>query len=121
MRRVARGQKKYTWWERLRVKTGLSTNVLFPSLCATLFAGALAGGSSAVSAVVAAARGEDVSLWLPLASAAVSFSCLAVIGYGLALAPNPQPSDRDSSSSSSDTDSSGHCGGGGSGDISSMQ
>lgn len=111
----------YTWWERLLVKTGLSTNVLFPSLCATLFAGALAGGSSAVSAVVAAARGEDVSLWLPLASAAVSFSCLAVIGYGLALAPNPQPSDRDSSSSSSDTDSSGHCGGGGSGDISSMQ
>jgi len=81
----------YTWWERLLVKTGLSTNVLFPTMCATLFVGAIAGGSEAVSALGAASRGEDVSLLLPLASAAISLGCLAVIAYGLALAPKPQP------------------------------
>jgi hypothetical protein len=81
----------YTWWERLLVKTGLSTNILFPALCATLVVGAFAGGSEALSALQAAARGEDVALVLPVLSAAISFSCLAVIGYGLMLAPSPQP------------------------------
>jgi len=81
----------YTWWERLLVKTGLSTNILFPALCATLVVGAFAGGSEALSALQAAARGEDVAIVLPVLSAAISFSCLAVIGYGLMLAPSPQP------------------------------
>ncbi len=81
----------YTWWERLLVKSGLSTNVLFPTLCGTLFIGAFAGGNAAISALLAASRGEDVDLMLPLLSAAISVSCLAIIGYGLALAPSPQP------------------------------
>jgi len=82
----------YTWWERLLVKTGLSTTILFPALCGTLFIGAIAGGNSAVGALLATARGEDVPLMLPLLSALISISCLGVIGYGLALAPKPQPS-----------------------------
>jgi len=81
----------FTIWERLLVSTGLSTNVLFPALCLALLIGALAGGGEASSAIAAAARGEDVSLILPLLSATVSIACLAVIAYGLALAPKPQP------------------------------
>lgn len=73
------------------VGTGLSTNVLFPALCTLLLVGAFAGGNEAVSQLVAASRGDDVSLVLPLLSAFISVSCLAIIGYGLALAPKPQP------------------------------
>jgi len=81
----------YTVWERLLVGTGQSTNLLFPLLCVALLLGAIAGGGEATSAIAAAARGEDVSLILPLLSATVSVACLVVIGYGLALAPKPQP------------------------------
>lgn len=81
----------YTVWERLLVGTGQSTNILFPLLCVALLLGAIAGGGEATSAIAAAARGEDVSLILPLLSATVSVACLIVIGYGLALAPKPQP------------------------------
>lgn len=80
----------YTQWERLLVSTGQSTNVLFPSLCALLFIGAFAGGGEAVTSILAAARGEQVSLGLPLFSAALSAACLVVLGYGLALAPQPE-------------------------------
>ena len=41
---------------------------------------------------LAAARGEDVSLGLPLFSATISAACLVVLGYGLALAPQPETS-----------------------------
>ena len=82
----------YTIWERLLVATGLSTNILFPLLCVGLLVGALGGGSEAVSSLIAAAKGEDVSLFLPLFSATISAACLAVLGYGLALAPQPETS-----------------------------
>jgi len=80
----------YTQWERLLVSTGKSTNILFPSMCVLLFIGAFAGGEEAVSSVLAAARGEEVSLGLPIISALVSAACLVVLGYGLALAPQPE-------------------------------
>lgn len=80
----------YTQWEKLLVTTGLSTNVLFPALLVGVFIGALAGFSETASAVVAAARGEDVNVVLPVLSALVSGACLTVLGYGLALAPQPE-------------------------------
>ena len=73
------------------VKTGQSTNILFPSLCVALLLGAFAGGGEAVSSLLAASRGEEVSLGLPIISAFLSAFCLIVLGYGLALAPKPQP------------------------------
>jgi hypothetical protein len=85
----------YTQWEKLLVATGLSTNILFPALCVALFIGAFAGGEEAVSALIAASRGDDVSLGLPLFSAAISAACLAVLGYGLALAPQPETAKAD--------------------------
>ena len=80
----------YTQWEKALVATGLSTNVLFPALCVALLLGASLGFSETASAVVAAARGEQVNLALPVLSAIVSGLCLVVLGYGLALAPKPQ-------------------------------
>jgi hypothetical protein len=80
----------YTRWEQLLVSSGLSTNLLFPTLCVALMLGALSGGAEATSALFAARRGEDVNLVLPLLSAVLSTACLAVLGYGLALAPPPQ-------------------------------
>jgi len=94
----------YTQWERLLVSTGLSTNILFPALCLCLLVGALAGFEEAASALFAAARGESVSLGLPIVSALVSAACLVVLGYGVALAPKPQtslPSEAPSEASSS--------------------
>lgn len=80
----------YTQWEKLLVATGLSTNVLFPALCVALFVGAGLGFTETISALVAAFRGEDVNLVLPVLSALVSGACLVVLGYGLALAPKPE-------------------------------
>jgi len=80
----------YTQWERLLVATGLSTNVLFPALCVALLLGAGLGFTETASAALAATRGEDVNLALPVLSAIVSGACLVVLGYGLALAPKPQ-------------------------------
>ena len=91
----------YTQWERLLVGTGLSTNVLFPSMCVAMIflLGALASLSEAVSSISAIVRGEDVSmsagarrpaLFLPIASSLLSIGCLAVLAYGLSLAPKPE-------------------------------
>ena len=80
----------YTQWERLLVGTGLSTNILFPALVFALLVGAAAGLSELSSSLVAASRGEEVSLLLPILSAVLSGFCLLVIGYGLALAPEPE-------------------------------
>jgi hypothetical protein len=81
----------YTWWERLLVGTGLSTNVLFPTLVAALLIASLGGGVEVGTALAAKARGEEVGLLLPLFSAVLAFMGLAVVGYGLLLAPAPQP------------------------------
>ena len=75
---------------RNQVSTGLSTNVLFPSLVLALLFGAIAGFGEVASALAALSRGEDVSLLLPAVSALFSGFCLVVIGYGLALAPKPE-------------------------------
>jgi len=80
----------YTWWERLLVYSGQSTNVLFPSLVLALLIGALGGGYEAERAIYASIRGEDVNLLLPVLGGIVSLACLAICGYGLALAPKPQ-------------------------------
>ena len=80
----------YTWWERLLVGTGLSTNVLFPTLVLALILASLGGGVEVVSALSAKARGEEVGLLLPLFSAVLAAMGLAVVGYGLMLAPAPQ-------------------------------
>ena len=80
----------YTQWEKLLVATGLSTNVLFPALLLGVLLGAIAGFSETVSAILAAFRGEDVNLVLPVLSALISGACLVVLGYGLALAPQPE-------------------------------
>lgn len=82
----------YTNWEKLLVGTGQSTNIIFPSLCLFLFVGFLGGADEAATALLMAWRGEEVSLALPLLSAAVSFACLVVLGYGLSLAPQPETS-----------------------------
>lgn len=89
----------YTVWERALVGTGLSTNVLFPALCALLLAGMFAGWNDAIPTLLAAAQGETVSLGSDLAldvqsllsvcRIGVSSACLAILGYGLALAPRP--------------------------------
>ena len=81
----------YTWWERLLVGSGLSTNVLFPSLVLALLLASLGGGAEVGSALAAKSRGEEVGLVLPLLSAVLAFGGLAVVGYGLAVAPAPQP------------------------------
>ena len=57
-----------------------------------LLVGALLGFEEAISALLASARGESVSLGLPLLSALFSAACLVVLGYGVALAPKPQTS-----------------------------
>ena len=80
----------YTQWEKLLVATGQSTNILFPSLCVLLLVGSILGFSNTVSAVFAAANGEDVNLLPALLSTIVSGFCLVVLGYGLALAPKPE-------------------------------
>ena len=80
----------YTQWEKTLVATGLSTNILFPSLCVALLLGSVLGLSQTVSAVIAAAQGQDVNLALPVFSSLVSGACLVVLGYGLALAPKPE-------------------------------
>lgn len=81
----------YTWWERLLVGSGLSTNVLFPSLVLVLLLASLGGGAEVVSALAAKSRGEEVGLILPMLSALLAAGGLAVVGYGLAVAPAPQP------------------------------
>ena len=58
-------EQVYTQWERLLVATGQSTNILFPSLCVGLLLGAALGLSETTSAVLAAARGEEVCTRLP--------------------------------------------------------
>ena len=50
------------------------------------------GNTDVQTAGALAWRGEEVSLALPLLSAAVSFACLVVLGYGLSLAPQPETS-----------------------------
>jgi len=80
----------YTQWERLLVSTGKSTNVLFPSMCALFLIVAFASGGEAVASLLAALRGEDVAIGLPIISALISAACLVVLGYGLALAPKPE-------------------------------
>mmetsp|Transcript_17790 Transcript_17790/g.51518 ORF Transcript_17790/g.51518 Transcript_17790/m.51518 type:complete len:124 (+) Transcript_17790:3-374(+) len=80
----------YTAWERLLVGSGLSTSVLFPALVGSFAVTAVASTGSLVSALLAEARGEDVNLLLPAASALIAIPSLIVIFYGLALAPKPQ-------------------------------
>jgi len=87
----------FTVWERLLVGSRLNTNLLFPALCLGLLLGAIGGITELIDALGANARGESVPLLMPLLSAAVALSCLAVLGYGLALAPKPQPAAADTS------------------------
>jgi len=79
----------YTQWERSLVGTGVSTNVLFPTLVVLVLLGTLAGGGSVASAVAASARGENVNLVFPAIGATIFTFSLGVLGYGLALAPKP--------------------------------
>ena len=59
-------------------------------MCVAFLLGALASLSEAVSSISAIVRGEDVSLFLPIASSLLSIGCLAVLAYGLSLAPKPE-------------------------------
>jgi len=59
-------------------------------MCALFLIVAFASGGEAVASLLAALRGEDVAIGLPIISALISAACLVVLGYGLALAPKPE-------------------------------
>jgi len=81
----------YTAWERLLVGSGLSTSVLFPALVGSFAVTAVASTGSLVSALLAEARGEDVNLLLPAASALIAIPSLIVIFYGARAPTPPEP------------------------------
>ena len=81
----------YTKWEMLLVKTGKSTNVIFPTMVGALLITALASAQETIASILAAVRGEGINVFA-IFPAVISVACLVLIGYGLALAPQPETS-----------------------------